>query len=628
MAIQTSAKQLFDLLVTKNFEPELLDSLGKTATDPTEAEVFSFDFTTTSGNNYGTVVIMLTDEGQLEVYFGDNVGKTMENVEDKREWFDFLEQLKHFSVGHNLQGFGLKNLNKLKYSMQGQAALKEGLFESWRGNKHTSWNDKPEHVRLMIKHKKPIGESDARYRYIESLYVETSDGERFKLPFTKLAAGRAMCEHVRNGGKPYDPFGQHICEIVEELNVLSRFRRANHNKVFEGDTAELVNETNVYYENLNRVLKGLSTHRGYKNYFESWNPAELTEQDVVIESIKHMFVRQSIDERIEEALPILARIQQQGKAMKEINIFESWANRLMEGTWSTPETKEQKAQLVELLSKDFPVGADALNATEQLYDLIGDDVLFDQLETLADKDANADARQVVLNRMQELADNPDIAEVIAQLNVDVDTPAEPEADLDQDIEADEVGAEQDVEEDEEVDETLSRIKKLATGEETDEGLLGKLAGGAIGTALGGPVGGAIGSTLGSAAQDTLSDDEEELDEAIGSFFVVYNDGRKPFGPMPEDQAKATVAKYKEGQVIPATKLAHWQETNRHEAMGGDFVPEADNLATFEDKCNHTMEGEECPVHGMKECYSLMPAPVAESDEFLARLKSLSGILVR
>ena len=57
MAKQTPAKQLFDLLVTKNFDPELLDSAGKPATDPSETEIFSFDFTTESGNNYGTVEI-------------------------------------------------------------------------------------------------------------------------------------------------------------------------------------------------------------------------------------------------------------------------------------------------------------------------------------------------------------------------------------------------------------------------------------------------------------------------------------------------------------------------------------------------------------------------------------------
>jgi hypothetical protein len=48
------------------------------------------------------------------------------------------------------------------------------------------------------------------------------------------------------------------------------------------------------------------------------------------------------------------------------------------------------------------VGADATNATEQLYDLIGDDELFDRLADLANRDANADARPVIQARLAEL----------------------------------------------------------------------------------------------------------------------------------------------------------------------------------------------------------------------------------
>jgi hypothetical protein len=71
------------------------------------------------------------------------------------------------------------------------------------------------------------------------------------------------------------------------------------------------------------------------------------------------------------------------------------------------------------------VGADATNATEQLYDLIGDDELFDRLTALADRDANADARQTVYDRMQEMSDDPDIAQALAKFTMDTDTPAEP-----------------------------------------------------------------------------------------------------------------------------------------------------------------------------------------------------------
>jgi hypothetical protein len=463
--------------------------------------------------------------------------------------------------------FGLKNINRLRYSMQGQAAIKEGLFESWTGTRTVSYNDKPNAVRLMIKHKRPLGEGDARYRYIESLFLETEDGERFKLPFTKLAGGRAMVEHVRNGGRPYDARGQHIASMVEELNVLSRFRRANHGKVFEGNTAELVSETNNYYETLNRVLKGLGTRRGYSNYFESWNPAEITEQDVIIENIKTMFVRNDLDSRIEQALPVLARIQQQGKAMKEANIFEAWANKLMEGTWATPDTPEKKQKLADLLAKELPVGADATNATEQLYDLLGDDVLFDQLEDLADVNANADARQTVFLRMQELSNDPDVAEVLGRLTIDIDTPAE--VDVDADV-------------------------KVQEGIPRDE---------------------------------DESEDEDGMEEGIP-------------GNLPPDQVPGKEKLLK----TPATKPQS-AGSKIKDVLGGikDFVSgkpedptrptyEGDNLSAFttEGKCSMTAEGEDCPVHGMKECMSLMAAPVAESEdkEFLSRLKTLSGILAR
>jgi hypothetical protein len=416
MATQTPNLQLYDLLVSRDFDPEILDSAGKSVQDPGDAEVFSFDFRTESGKDYGTVVIMISSDNDLEVYFGDNVGRSMEGA-DKQEWFDFLYQIRMFAK-RNLMNFGLKNLNRLRYSMQGQAAIKEGLFESWQGKKNISWNGQATEARLMIKHKRNLGEDEARFRYIESLFVETAEGERYKLPFTKLSGGRAMLEHVRTGGRPYDIRGQHITGIVEELNVLSRFRRANQGQIFEGDTAHLVEQVQIYQENLQKNLKVLGTKTGYSNYFESWKPEDFSEQDVVIESLKNLFVKQSIDTRIESALPLLARIQQQGNAMKEANIFEAWADRLMEGTWQLPDTPEKQQDLLELMSTEQPVGADATNITEQLYGLLGDDYLFDQLEELAERDANADARQVIFDRMQELSDDPDVRKVIEQLNID------------------------------------------------------------------------------------------------------------------------------------------------------------------------------------------------------------------
>ena len=395
-------QKLHDLLISRDFEPEALNNQGKPAASPDQADLFSFNYKGESGKDYGTVVMMLDEENNLNVYFGDNIGKSMEN-DDKKSWFDFLYQLRMFAM-KNLFSFSLQNLNKLKYSMQGQAALKEGLFESWSGTKTKSWNGVETEARLMIKHKRAIGENDARFRYVDSLFVETAEGERYKLPFTKLSAGRAMLEHVRQGGKPYDIRGQHISTIVEEMNLLSRFKKANQGKIFEGETQQLVEQATQYYDTLQNNLKSLSSKNGYKKYFEH----------VIIEDLRHMFIEQNIDSRIEQALPLLAKLQKE-QNMKEVSIFENWSNLILEGTWAIPDTKEKQSALVKLLSQELPVGADATNVEELLYDLLGDDELFDRLEELAEQDADADAREIILTRLEELKDNHDIAQVIGQL---------------------------------------------------------------------------------------------------------------------------------------------------------------------------------------------------------------------
>jgi hypothetical protein len=185
-----------------------------------------------------------------------------------------------------------------------------------------------------------------------------------------------------------------------------------------------VEQTNAYYETARRTLKSLSSKSGYNTYFETWDPEQVTEEEMVIEGLKHLFITQTLDQRIEEALPILARIQQQGTEMKEANIFEAWAGQLVEGTWATPDTPEKRATLAQLMSTEFPVGPDATNATEQLYDILGDDVLVDRLETLSTQDPDADARQIIYDRMQELADDPDVRAAMSEFTMDQQTPAD------------------------------------------------------------------------------------------------------------------------------------------------------------------------------------------------------------
>jgi hypothetical protein len=412
------SQQLLDLLATRNFHPEMLDRMGRPS-DAEDAKTFTFDYTAGSGKNYGTMVIVLDSDNDMKVMYGDNLGRTMEG-DDKGEFFDFLQHLNQKATS-NRWTHSIADINQLKHTMQGMAAIQEGLFEGYYGTRKVSYAGQPTEARLQIVHSQPLGEGDARYRYIDRMFIETVDGERFKLGFKSLSGARAMLEHVRQGGKPYDIRGCHISETVNEIAVLSRFNRASANRILEGVTQELVTEAQQYYQSLRENLKHMASSRGYARYFESWHPATINEQEGVVDNIKTLFIEQSIDSRIEAALPLLAKIQQRGHEMKEADIFENWINNLAEGTWTLPETPEQLDKLKTLMTKELIVGPDAINATEQLYDLVGDDELFDRLHALADQDPRANCWNdtEVMNRLAELG--VELPEPTAPGN-----PAEPE----------------------------------------------------------------------------------------------------------------------------------------------------------------------------------------------------------
>ena len=396
---QTAGQNLYNLLVTKDLEPEMLDAQGKPVMNASDADLFSFDWKT-ENNNYGTVVILMGQDNELEVYYGDNLGRGMES-EDKKQWYDFLAQMKNFA-SRNLLTFELNNINRLKYTMQGLSAIKEGLFEGYYGKKNVSYSDEPMKTRLMIKHNRNLGEGEARYRAIESLFVETPDGERFKLPFRNLTGGRIMARHVSEGGNPYDPFGQHICQMINEINTMSSFIRASKKKNFEESTHSLIEAGIRHYGELKDKARRMISRHGYLEQRELFDPAAANPSDNTVDAVRSMFIEKYLDPRIESALPLLVKIKETD--MKEINEFESWANNVTEGTWALPDSPETETRLKKLMSQPLPVGPDGSNATEQLYDLVGDDQLFDFINDLAEQDPNANVwdNPAIINRLGEL----------------------------------------------------------------------------------------------------------------------------------------------------------------------------------------------------------------------------------
>ena len=596
-------QKLADLLDTRDFYPETLGKDGRPA-DAAEAKTFTFDYVSGSSKNYGTMVIVLANDNEMMIMYGDNLGKTMEDPDDRDEFFEFQQQLMELANRNRWDGT-LMDISKLKRVQAGIAAIKEGLFEGYYGNKRTSYSGEPTEARLVINHNRMLGENDKRYRYVESLFIETADRERFKLAFTNLAGGRAMLEHVRQGGKPYDIRGSHINEMVTEMKVLSRFNRASQGRVVEGVTQEITEQAHTYYQSLRESMKRMGTPRGYAHYFESWHPAEIGEQEELVENIKTMFIEQTLDSRIEEALPLLARIQQQGNAMKEADIFESWINTLAEGTWNLPETPEQLQKLKEMMSKELVVGPDATNATEQLYDLVGDDELFDRLGELAERDPRANAWNdtKVMARLQELG---------------IDTTGQEPAGVEPDGTEPGIQPEQPVAPTQDMPQEppmapISEADDVATFESLN----------AIRKAAGLPV-----------VESRNAEGSEYIDELVGKVLALEKPGmstdrdnddfyKAVYDELVEIGMTPKAARYKinyDEDFISDVASAYHHFTSHPEVKEGAAVDaymagKSPALAHFADQldkshevkegsCNMTTEGEYCPEHGLMECGSM------------------------
>ena len=346
ISLETTRQKLFDLLVAKSFEITTRDAKGKETTEPKDADLFSFNFKI-GDKSYGTVVVTVNPEGELEVYYGDVLGKGMDS-DHKKEWYDFLYQLRHFSK-RNMLEFSLKHMNKLKYSMQTMAQVSENRMtevneSKYYGFKKTSYTKQTKEAKLKIVHSKPIDEEagDQRYRNVASLYVETSEGERFKLPFTKLYAGRAMARHVSEGGNPYDSFGSYICELVSDINTLGAFTRYARGHDWQStETAGLAERGLKHFGAIKRKVKSMIGKRGYHKALEAFDQrTELPEQETM-DKVRELFTEKLLDTRVESALPVLTKLELEGKSMKEVNEFEQWAEATVQEGFD-PEEFEGK----------------------------------------------------------------------------------------------------------------------------------------------------------------------------------------------------------------------------------------------------------------------------------------------
>ena len=429
------AESLFEKIRDRFEDVSLGNENAKATSDPEKARFFNFDYVV-DGENHGNITMSLIDETSLKVYFSKNITDGLSEHE-KKHWYHFLRELREFAK-RNLLSFEPRDITRstLKHRDIAQQSKADATYDKDEvigesklyGTSKSSYQ-KFGPARIIVRHSAPVVDemTGARSRHINSIYVENSEGERFKMPFKSLTGARAMARHVSAGGTPHDDLGKHICEMAMECTKLKPFMNNVRRRTFEdSETQSMVEAAFEYHGLLNNTLKRMSGKKGYtrcKEQFVATSTSYIPEDEANLDEMKERFIKRVFNEKMTDALPLVYKAYDMKKNNKFTEQFESWANNIAEGSWALPKTPDDQDKLIELLSQELPVGVDAQNATNALYSIFGDDILFDKLGELAAVDPKADARDTVMDRLQDL--NPTMYQAILDELGDPDKPAEP-----------------------------------------------------------------------------------------------------------------------------------------------------------------------------------------------------------
>ena len=338
-----NSQDLFNKIRSQFANIRLGDENGAATADPQGAVFFEFEFQE-DADTFGSVSISLADGENMKVYYNrDLVSKIDEDSRD--EWYAFLKELKDFAVEHQLR-FDVRDITKNNLTKQDYENLADtnktvntdemseelsritklaGISEGLTGTAKSSFENLDK-TKLIIRHKGKVDETvpGARTRQIQSLYIENEDGERFKYPLTHLAGARAMTRHVANGGRPHDEFGQHIIQTSEDIAKLNSFSRYVTNKDQLNDNAgDIIEQTKMKLENLRGYMRNLSKQSHYEAASKDFKTSE--EQildDETVNKLREKFTMKNLDNRVEDALPIINKIMSELEATQEKPIEE------------------------------------------------------------------------------------------------------------------------------------------------------------------------------------------------------------------------------------------------------------------------------------------------------------------
>ncbi len=410
--------------------------------DIPKARFFEFEFTD-DGESLGMISVTLDkDDGVVLYVSGDLVSDTQRSPYKKA--YGFIRSMRQFAkrrlLKFDIQNIGKSNMDRRDYQFQSKGKEvpvmpQPQITESkMYGSSRISYQDLGE-ARLVIKHNQPIVNPDNRSMNIDSIYIENAQGERFKYPLKHLNGARALAEHVKNGGIPYDNIGKYIIGLSEELRHLGKFKGfvSRQTTISEamGNVTDKVVDRII---NIRKEINNLQRPSFYQQFSESFQPRQekVIPEDLANEWVDRLTIR-TFNEELKQVFPYLYNIIDESdipvKSLtpndlldeeelvtnnitpNQFDLGEEFAsiiegiageNNLFSPNISVREEAIKK--LNEILSTELPGGPNGVNAIESLVGIIDDPALSQALkQTNPDIDSRAIIQAYIVEKDPSIA---------------------------------------------------------------------------------------------------------------------------------------------------------------------------------------------------------------------------------
>ena len=373
MNLQAIGKDLFNKIRGRFPGVTIGDSTGKITNKPEDARFLDFEFKE-GGNVLGKVSISISEEDGLVVLHNKDM---VEGADDgvKTSWYNFLKEMGQFAkarvLSFDTRDITKSNLEKRDYEFLGQGKEVDTMSESnLFGTTKTSFQSIGE-ARLVIKHSAPVDQSVAggRTHKIESIFIESPEGERFKYPIKHLNGARAMARHVSEGGKPYDSFGKHITGLSEELSKLKSFKTyINRSNVMAEGLKEYQGIVDERIDSIKVECVKLQRSSNYKEHLESFKESDSIEvpEDIKKNWIDELTIK-TFKEELQDVFPYIYKLVTEKTAIQDLEPESFEAHGYQGGT----EARRYEYDLAGDYSPEEPVSEKDAEQVKELLQKAG-----------------------------------------------------------------------------------------------------------------------------------------------------------------------------------------------------------------------------------------------------------------